>query len=61
MTGTVSGMMNIYLFAFGLHDGILFLSFVNGGFCFFKNNRVYMRYGNACRKVFFFSRKINVT
>lgn len=53
MTGTVSGMMNIYLFAFGLHDGILFLSFVNGGFCFFKNNRVYMRYGNACRKVFF--------
>lgn len=32
MTGTVSGLMSIYLFIFGLRDGILFLSFINGGF-----------------------------
>jgi len=36
MIGTVSALMSIYLFAFGLHDGILLLSCVNGGFLFFK-------------------------
>lgn len=43
-----------------------FLAFFNEGFVFFKINRVYMRYGNECRKVcgfffFFNSSKISIT
>lgn len=59
--GAVSGLMSIYLFIFGLHDGILFLSFINGGFWDFLERIIEFEIWKCVLEGLFFSRKLNMS